>query len=324
MSKASRDSSRDFATKVYRWRRLGGGYLDPVRARTLSAEPPKALERNPACKRNPKTEPTTSPLSSPPEPTLTAALSPAFFGLTSTEVLTTSLSSDPDSKYKGRWAAKIGGILEEEWRACCTDDTGRGGHHAAAFYAEERKGNPPFMFGGTIHSSRRRLQKLRELKEERKKRIEREELAGSQLQICEKNWKWTEKEAGERSRKLLVSERKIWQTKGKALPVETVSVGTQSGQARHVYEDLSGYEDEDEAPVAVAPPITKKQAAPRPAAKAGKKSRPAKIPPQKTPPNDKLAKAVVIHGVHLPETHGRYHTGYGSKGDYGGTLAPGE
>ncbi|KAF8419542.1 hypothetical protein EV426DRAFT_709757 [Tirmania nivea] len=61
-------------------------------------------------------------------------------------------------------------------------------------------------------------------------------------------------------------------------------------------EDLSGYEDEDEAPVAVAPPITKKQAALRLAANAGKKSLPAKIPPQKTPPNDKLAKAVVIHG----------------------------
>ncbi|KAF8416587.1 hypothetical protein EV426DRAFT_721711 [Tirmania nivea] len=63
----------------------------------------------------------------------------------------------------------------------------------------------------------------------------------------------------------------------------------------NIYEGLSGYEDEDEAPV-VAPPTTKKQAAPCPAAKAGK-SRPAKISPQKTPPNDKLVKAVVIYGV---------------------------
>ncbi|KAF8427026.1 hypothetical protein EV426DRAFT_707267 [Tirmania nivea] len=157
-------------------------------------------------------------------------------------------------------------------------------------------------------------------------------MVGNQLQICEKNWKeWAEKEVGDRSRKIVVSERKKWQAKGKALPVETVSVGTQSdhfageiGKAQvevavqteaeiekgvedsedvemadrsNMYEDLSGYEDEDEdeAPV-VAPPTTKKQAAPRPAAKAGK-SRPAKIPPQKTPPNDKLVKAVVIHGV---------------------------
>ncbi|KAF8428404.1 hypothetical protein BGX38DRAFT_425686 [Terfezia claveryi] len=66
-----------------------------------------------------------------------------------------------------------------------------------------------------------------------------------------------------------------------------------------MYEDLSGYEgeDKDEAPV-VAPPTTKKQAVPRPAAKAGKKSRQVKIPPQNTPPsNNSSAKAIVIHGV---------------------------
>ena len=46
--------------------------------------------------------------------------------------------------------------------------------------------------------------------------------------------------------------------------------------------DLSGYEDEDDAPV-VAPPTTKKRAAPRSAARAGKNSRPAKTP---TTPGD--------------------------------------
>ncbi|KAF8428727.1 hypothetical protein EV426DRAFT_711405 [Tirmania nivea] len=163
---------------------------------------------------------------------------------------------------------------------------------------------------------------------EKEKWVEREEMMGK---ICERNWKeWAEKEVGDRSRKIVVSERKKWQAKGKALPVEMVSVGTESdhfageiGKAQlevvvqteaeiekkgvedskdvemadrsNVYEDLSGYEDEDEAPV-VAPPTTKKQAVPRPAAKAGK-SRPAKIPSQKTPPNVKLVKAVVIHGV---------------------------
>ncbi|KAF8418443.1 hypothetical protein EV426DRAFT_577613 [Tirmania nivea] len=154
------------------------------------------------------------------------------------------------------------------------------------------------------------------LRWEKEKWVEREEMA--------------EKEVGDRSRKIVVSERKKWQAKDKALPVEMVSVGTQSdhfaeeirkaqvevavqteveiekkgvedsedvemADRSNMYEDLSRYEDEDEAPV-VAPPTTKKQAAPRPAAKAGK-SRPAKIPPQKTPPHDKLVKAVVIHGV---------------------------
>ncbi|KAF8446913.1 hypothetical protein BGX38DRAFT_1143027 [Terfezia claveryi] len=81
----------------------------------------------------------------------------------------------------------------------------------------------------------------------------------------------------------------------------------------NMYEDLSGYEDEDEAPVVVVPPITKKQAAPRPAEKAGRKSRPAKIPPQKASPNSKLAKG-------SPETRGRYYTGCSSERDYGGHI----
>ena len=55
---------------------------------------------------------------------------------------------------------------------------------------------------------------------------------------------------------------------------------------REMYEDLSGYEDEDEALVA-APPATRKQAAPRSAAKpAGKRSRPAKTPPRSASPDE--------------------------------------
>jgi len=66
-----------------------------------------------------------------------------------------------------------------------------------------------------------------------------------------------------------------------------------------MYEDVSGYEDEDEALV-VEPPATKKQDAPRSAAKpAGKRSRPAKTPSQSASPdeNEPLVKAMVIHGV---------------------------
>ncbi|KAF8430800.1 hypothetical protein BGX38DRAFT_1146782 [Terfezia claveryi] len=154
----------------------------------------------------------------------------------------------------------------------------------------------------------------------------REELRKSEKEVAQlRLGKESERSRGG-SRKILVSERKKWQAKGKALPVETVSVATQSdyvvgeiGKAQvevavqteteiekkgvrdtedvvmadrsDMYEDLSGNEDEDEAPVAVAPLITKKQAALRPTAKAGKKTRPANIPPQKTPPNVKLAKA---------------------------------
>jgi len=72
-----------------------------------------------------------------------------------------------------------------------------------------------------------------------------------------------------------------------------------SDSYREMYEDLSGYEDEDEALVA-APPATKNQAAPRSAARpAGKRSRPAKTPPRSTSPDDSgpLVKAMVIHGV---------------------------
>ncbi|KAF8437313.1 hypothetical protein BGX38DRAFT_1283577 [Terfezia claveryi] len=175
-------------------------------------------------------------------------------------------------------------------------------------------------------------QEVYKLRWEKEKWVEREEMVGNQLQICERNWKeWAEKEVGDRSRKIVVSEPRKWQAKGKALLVDTASVGTQSdhivrelGKAQvevavqteveiekkgagdsedvvmadrlSMYEDLSAYEDEEKAPV-VATPTTKKQAAPRPAAKAGKKSLPAKIPPQRTPPNYNLAKAVVIHGV---------------------------
>jgi len=150
------------------------------------------------------------------------------------------------------------------------------------------------------------------------------------------------------------AERKKWQAKGKALPVEIVTIATQTDHIqeptvvqvdgstqtevaleqlekamerkrkrkgkerakdsvdtvmkdgsnnseidREMFEDLSGYEDEDEALVA-APPATKKQAAPRSAARpAGKRSRPAKTPPRSASPDDNgpLVKAMVIHGV---------------------------
>jgi len=66
-----------------------------------------------------------------------------------------------------------------------------------------------------------------------------------------------------------------------------------------MYEDLSGYEGEDEALVA-APLATKKQAASRSVARrAGKRCRPAKTPPRSAFPDGKglLVKAMVIHGV---------------------------
>jgi len=67
----------------------------------------------------------------------------------------------------------------------------------------------------------------------------------------------------------------------------------------HAYEDLPGYEDEDEALVA-APPTTKKQAAPRQAARpAAWRSRAAKTRSRSTSPNvnGPLVKAMVIHGA---------------------------
>jgi len=71
-----------------------------------------------------------------------------------------------------------------------------------------------------------------------------------------------------------------------------------SDSYREMYEDLSRF-DEDEALVA-APPATKKQAAPRSAARpAGKRSRPVKTRPWSTSPDDNrlLVKAIVIHGA---------------------------
>jgi len=172
---------------------------------------------------------------------------------------------------------------------------------------------------------------------------------------AEEKWRaWAEKEAQVKAGKAVSAERKKWQAKGKVLPVEKVTIATQtdyiqeptvvqvdngiqtevvleefekamerkrerkgkgrakdsedtvmkdgsnnSDSIREMYEDLSGYEDEDEALVA-APPATKKQAAPRSAAKpAGKRSQPAKTPPRSASPDDNgpLVKAMVIHGV---------------------------
>jgi len=171
----------------------------------------------------------------------------------------------------------------------------------------------------------------------------------------EERWEaWAEKEAQVKAGKAVSAERKKWQAEGKALPVETVTITTQTdhiqkptvvqvddgtqtdvalevlkkamekkrakkgkGRAKNsedtvikdgsdnsdsyqeMYEDLSGYEDEDEALVA-APPATKKHAAPRSAARpAGKRPRPAKTPPWSTSPDDNgpLVKAIVIHGA---------------------------
>jgi len=157
---------------------------------------------------------------------------------------------------------------------------------------------------------------------------------------AEEKWRaWAEKEAQVKVVKAVSAEGKKWQTTGKALPVEMVTIATQTdhiqeptvqvddgtqkelekrkGRAkvsedmvmkdgsnnsdtfREMYEDLSGYEDEDEAVVA-APPATKKQAALRSAAKpAGKRSQPAKTTPRSAFPDDNgpLVKAIVIHGV---------------------------
>ncbi|KAF8428807.1 hypothetical protein EV426DRAFT_586136 [Tirmania nivea] len=176
---------------------------------------------------------------------------------------------------------------------------------------------------------RKTIEKLeKEVQELRLQKVERDEKIGDQLQICERDWKeWAEKEVEERTKKILVSQQKKWQAKGKALLVETVSVATQSDQVPVVveaekilteeeiekrgakdredvvmadrsdlYEDLSGYEDEDEAPV-VAPPTTKKQAATRSAVRAGKNSRLVKLPPPTILPGDNRSKAIVIHGV---------------------------
>jgi len=163
---------------------------------------------------------------------------------------------------------------------------------------------------------------------------------------AEEKWKaWAEKEAQVKAGKAVSAERKKWQAKGKALPVEMVTTATQtdhiqeptvvqvddstqtevalrerkgkerakdsedtvmkdgsnkSDTDREMYEDLSGYEDENEALVAAPLATKKKQAAPRSAARpAGKRSRPAKTPPRSASPDDNgpLVKAMVIHGV---------------------------
>jgi len=81
------------------------------------------------------------------------------------------------------------------------------------------------------------------------------------------------------------------------------------------YEDLSSYEDEDEAPVV---PLTKIQAAPRPAAKkpVGRKSRPTKTAPEDIPSGHIRAKGMVIHGVpcHRPVAKITEQLGEGLRG----------
>jgi len=187
-----------------------------------------------------------------------------------------------------------------------------------------------------------------------------------EMEEYKEKWKkWAEKEAQLKAGKAVSAERKKWQAKGKALPVEMVHNATQTqpeeemvkpmlatssvqteetrqeekeiqteadvlvemmerkknrkkdkGKERRKdedtvmkdgsgdlttdryqeYKDLSSYEAEDETLVP-EPPAKKKQAARRPAALAGKKSQPAKSPPQITSPNDTLVKALVVHGI---------------------------
>ena len=195
----------------------------------------------------------------------------------------------------------------------------------------------------------------------------------------EEKWRaWAEKEVQVKAGKAVSAERKKWQAKLKALPVETVMTATQTdhiqkpkaiqvddgtqtevaleelekamekkrerkgkGRAKdsedvvmkdgsdnsdtyqEMYEDLSGYEDEDEALVA-APPATKKQAAPRSAARpAGKRSRPTKTPPRSTSLDDNgpLVKATVIHGVPYQRPMADTIQDVGVKGIMGATLA---
>ncbi|KAF8436389.1 hypothetical protein BGX38DRAFT_93532 [Terfezia claveryi] len=81
-----------------------------------------------------------------------------------------------------------------------------------------------------------------------------------------------------------------------------------------MYKDLFAYEDEDKAPVVVAPPITKEQAAPCPAAKAGKKSHRPKHPRRTHHLATTTGEGNCDSWGPLPETHCRYHTGYGSGG----------
>jgi len=187
-----------------------------------------------------------------------------------------------------------------------------------------------------------------------------------ELEECEEKWKkWAEKEAQLKAGKAVSAERKKWQAKGKALPVEMVPHATQTqpeeemvkpmlvtssvqmvetrqeergiqteadvlveamerknnrkmgkGKERRKdedtemkdgsgdldtdryqdYEDLSGYEEEDET-LTPEPPAKGKQTARRPAALAGKKSQPAKTHSRSTPPNNTLVKALVFHRI---------------------------
>ncbi|KAF8433147.1 hypothetical protein BGX38DRAFT_1333838 [Terfezia claveryi] len=152
-----------------------------------------------------------------------------------------------------------------------------------------------------------RLEKeIFKLKWEKEKWVEREEIVGNQLQIYERNWKeWAEEEMGKRSKKILSDhiEKEVVKVQAEVgvqteMGVEKEGAGDSDNIMMVDGSSMYAYEDEDEAPVAVAPVITKKQAALCLAAKAGKKSRPAKTPPQNTPPSENIwEKAIMIHGV---------------------------
>jgi len=166
----------------------------------------------------------------------------------------------------------------------------------------------------------RQMEESQRLRKEMKQKVEEAEEA------VELKWKaWAEKESQVKAGKAVAAERKKWQAKGKALPVEKVNqlsqtdclevevkaevveMATQTEERKEerpihteeldviMGEDSSASETEmkDNARVAT-PPATKKQVERRHSTKAGKKSQPGKH----TPPVDNgSARAIVIHGV---------------------------
>ena len=150
---------------------------------------------------------------------------------------------------------------------------------------------------------------------------------------------WAKKEVKSKAGKLVGLERKKWQAKGKAVPVEMVTtasqtdlvevvvaeIGIQTEKIRdevtqrteeedvmmedrnevaiaewQLYEDLSRYDEEEtDAARVIIPPMTKKPAATRPAGKTGKQSQPVKTH-QESPWAQ--SRAMVIHGIqcHTP------------------------
>ncbi|KAF8432620.1 hypothetical protein BGX38DRAFT_1276598 [Terfezia claveryi] len=127
---------------------------------------------------------------------------------------------------------------------------------------ETRLSEKERTIGGGPYGDIGRLEKeVVQLRLEKESWDEREEWVGNQLMLVSERRKWEGTVEDAVQTKIVIEQRG-------ARDCEDVAMADRSD----MYEDISAYEDEDEAPVAVAPPITKKQAAPRPAAKAEKKS----------------------------------------------------